>query len=65
MIEELIIDLIALVLVAAGIWLVWPPAGLIFGGFGLAVLSAGLRIRRKQARQDPNRTYRAVEVDES
>ncbi len=63
MIEELTIDVIALVLVAAGIWLLWPPAGLIVGGLGLAVLSAGLRVRRREVQSRQNSGYRAVEVE--
>lgn len=67
MIEELLIDLAALVLVAAGVWLLFPPAGLIVGGLGLAWLSIGIKYRRghlKRRRQDDERSYRAVEVED-
>ena len=64
MFEELTIDLIALVLIAAGVWLLWPPAGLIVGGVGVAILGVGLRERRRRAQPDPNKAYRAIEVDE-
>lgn len=57
---ELLLDLVALILVAAGIWFIYPPAGLIVGGVGVGGLSLGLRARRGGL-PDRNRTYKAVE----
>lgn len=62
--DEMALDVIALVLIAAGVWLLYPPAGLIVAGIGVAWLSIGLHARRKKQRQpEDGRTYRAVEID--
>lgn len=63
MMEELFVDLIALALIAAGAWLIFPPAGLIVAGLGVLGLSAGLKARRK-AEQTQERQYAAIEVEE-
>lgn len=64
MIVELTIDLIALVLIAAGVWLLYPPAGLIVGGIGLWWLAIGIRARQRTIKADPDRQYRAIEVED-
>lgn len=42
---EILLDLIALVLISAGVWLLYEPAGLIVAGIGVAWLSLGLKQR--------------------
>lgn len=60
---ELVLDLVALLLVAAGVWFVFPPAGLIVAGIGVFWLSIGLKARRGYFRNE-DRTYRAIEVED-
>lgn len=59
---ELVLDLVAVVLVSAGLWFIFPPLGLIAGGIGVFWLSIGLKARRGYFRE-PEKTYKAVEVD--
>ena len=61
---ELLLDLVALLLVAAGIWFIYPPAGLISGGLGVAWLSLGLRARYGEVRRRTAAGYKAIEVEE-
>ena len=64
MMEELLIDLAALVLIAAGVWLLFAPAGLIVGGVGLLWLGAGVRVRKQRGKPDADKAYRAIEVED-
>lgn len=60
--DELALDLVALILISAGIWLVYEPAGLVVAGLGVAWLSIGVRARREHSVQ--GNSYKAIEVDE-
>lgn len=62
-ITELLLDLIALLLIASGTWLVYPPVGLIVGGVGVFWLSLGIKARRGYFGKEPERSYKAREVD--
>lgn len=59
---ELVLDLVAIVLVSAGLWFIFPPIGLIAGGIGVFWLSIGLKARRGYFRET-DKPYKAVEVD--
>lgn len=59
---ELVLDLVALLLVAAGLWFIYPPVGLIAGGVGVFWLSIGLRARRGYF--DETQVYKAREVED-
>lgn len=60
---ELLLDLITVLLIAAGAWLIYPPAGLIVGGLGVGFLSIGVRARRLPE-QESTRPLTAYEIDE-
>jgi hypothetical protein len=59
--DEVVLDVVAVALIAFGVWLWFPPAGLIVAGLGLLMLSIGLKARRGNLSQGQNR---AREVDE-
>jgi hypothetical protein len=59
--DEIMMDILAVVLIAVGVGLWFPPAGLIVAGVGVMVLSIGLKARRGNL---PSRDYIAREVDE-
>lgn len=59
--DELAMDILAIVLIAVGVGLWFPPAGLIAAGIGLMLLSIGIKARRGSI---PSSQYQAREVDE-
>ena len=59
--DELVMDVLAVILIAVGVGLWFLPAGIVAAGIGLMLLSIGVKARRGNLQRTD---YIAREVDE-